>query len=198
VFSTPKLFVVDGERRFVAKQISADQIADLVIKLRANRHNRQSDNQSLVKSERSSFEKSHRIAFNQTSAIESNKRVAVIGLNGSDCNKEIIDIQSISDVLSGALIDKYQIIERTQIQEILKEQKFQMTGLVDEESAVRAGNLIGAEAVVICRVSCIEGKKLYTAKMIDCQTGRQLWSGSSTDGHPTFQSFCGELANQIK
>jgi hypothetical protein len=34
VFSTPKLFVVDGERRFVAKQISADQIADLVIKLR--------------------------------------------------------------------------------------------------------------------------------------------------------------------
>ncbi|MFN3876159.1 MAG: TlpA family protein disulfide reductase, partial [Flavobacteriales bacterium] len=34
VYSTPKLFVVDGERRFVGKSLSAEQIADLVTRLR--------------------------------------------------------------------------------------------------------------------------------------------------------------------
>jgi thiol-disulfide isomerase/thioredoxin len=34
VFSTPKLFVVDGERKFIGKQLSAEQIVDLVKKLK--------------------------------------------------------------------------------------------------------------------------------------------------------------------
>jgi thiol-disulfide isomerase/thioredoxin len=34
VFSTPKVFLVDGERKFVGKSLSADQIYDLVSKLR--------------------------------------------------------------------------------------------------------------------------------------------------------------------
>lgn len=34
VYSTPKLFVVDGERRFVGKSLSAEQIGDLVTRLR--------------------------------------------------------------------------------------------------------------------------------------------------------------------
>lgn len=34
VYSTPKLFLVDGERRFVGKQLTPEQIADLVGKLR--------------------------------------------------------------------------------------------------------------------------------------------------------------------
>ena len=34
VFSTPKLFVVDGERKFIGKSLSADQIEDLVKKLK--------------------------------------------------------------------------------------------------------------------------------------------------------------------
>jgi len=34
VYSTPKLFVVDGERKLVGKQLTAEQIGDLVEKLR--------------------------------------------------------------------------------------------------------------------------------------------------------------------
>jgi len=34
VYGTPKVFLVDGERRFVGKQLSADQIVDLVTKLK--------------------------------------------------------------------------------------------------------------------------------------------------------------------
>ncbi|MBK8497984.1 MAG: DUF5106 domain-containing protein [Flavobacteriales bacterium] len=34
VFSTPKLFVVDGDRKFIGKSLTAEQIADLVTKLK--------------------------------------------------------------------------------------------------------------------------------------------------------------------
>ena len=34
VFSTPKLFVVDGDRKFIGKSLSPDQIVDLVKKLK--------------------------------------------------------------------------------------------------------------------------------------------------------------------
>ncbi|MBX2979019.1 MAG: redoxin domain-containing protein [Flavobacteriales bacterium] len=37
VYSTPKLFVVDGERRFVGKQLNAEQIGDLVKQLKARK-----------------------------------------------------------------------------------------------------------------------------------------------------------------
>jgi thiol-disulfide isomerase/thioredoxin len=39
VYSTPKVFLVDKERRFAGKQLSADQIADLVGKLRERKAN---------------------------------------------------------------------------------------------------------------------------------------------------------------
>jgi len=35
VYSTPKMFLVDRDRKFVGKQLSPDQIEDLVTKLRA-------------------------------------------------------------------------------------------------------------------------------------------------------------------
>ena len=34
VFSTPKLFVVDGDRKFIGKSLTAEQIEDLVKKLK--------------------------------------------------------------------------------------------------------------------------------------------------------------------
>ena len=34
VYSTPKVFLVDGDRKFVGKQLSVDQIEDLVKKIR--------------------------------------------------------------------------------------------------------------------------------------------------------------------
>ncbi len=37
VYSTPKVFVVDGDRKFVGKQLSAEQIVDLVKQLRARK-----------------------------------------------------------------------------------------------------------------------------------------------------------------
>lgn len=37
VYSTPKVFVVDGDRKFVGKQLSAEQIVDLVTQLKARK-----------------------------------------------------------------------------------------------------------------------------------------------------------------
>ncbi len=40
VYSTPKMFVVDAERRFVAKQLTPEQVVDLIERLRAQKANK--------------------------------------------------------------------------------------------------------------------------------------------------------------
>ena len=42
----------------------------------------------------------------------------------------------------------YTVIERSKINEILKEQSFSLSGLVDEGQAVRVGSMIGAQALI--------------------------------------------------
>ena len=42
----------------------------------------------------------------------------------------------------------YTVIERSQIDEILKEQSLSLSGLVDEEQVVQVGNMIGAQALI--------------------------------------------------
>jgi curli biogenesis system outer membrane secretion channel CsgG len=61
----------------------------------------------------------------------------------------------ISDELVTALLqtNRFKLIEREQVQRILDEQKFGATGLVDAQSAAEIGKLIGAQYLVMGRVT---------------------------------------------
>lgn len=61
----------------------------------------------------------------------------------------------VSDMLATALFksNKFDIIEREKIGLIIKEQKFQQTGMVDENSAVELGKLLGADVIVTGNVT---------------------------------------------
>jgi curli biogenesis system outer membrane secretion channel CsgG len=56
----------------------------------------------------------------------------------------------VSDQLVAKLVQNqyYTVIERSKIEEILKEQSLSLSGLVSEEQAVSVGNLIGAQALI--------------------------------------------------
>ncbi len=61
----------------------------------------------------------------------------------------------------GYLIDlflkmkRFNVIERSRLQSILQEQKMQMSGLVDEVTAVKVGNLAGAKYLVMYTVTSV-------------------------------------------
>ncbi|MDI6783288.1 MAG: CsgG/HfaB family protein [bacterium] len=61
----------------------------------------------------------------------------------------------VSDMLATALFksNKFDVIERERIALVLKEQKFQQTDLVDENSAVEIGKLLGADVIVTGNVT---------------------------------------------
>jgi len=81
------------------------------------------------------------------------------------------------------------IVERGQMNELLGEQKLQMSGVIDSRTAKEIGKILGADAVVIGSVSdyvswtalLLPGSTVsFSMRMIDVQTGKVIISGSIT------------------
>jgi hypothetical protein len=78
----------------------------------------------------------------------------------------------------------YRIIERKQLKQILNEQKFATSDLIDTETACEIGRVAGVDGVVLVQyVHEFSWFLIYTkktgfgvAKMIDVATGEVIWS----------------------
>ena len=68
--------------------------------------------------------------------------------------------------------DKYEVIDRGNMNKILKEQKFQMSGCVAQECKVEAGQILGVGKIISGSVGIV-GKTYYlTLQVIDVKTGK--------------------------
>ncbi|MBT4034546.1 MAG: hypothetical protein HOB84_15170 [Candidatus Marinimicrobia bacterium] len=110
----------------------------------------------------------------------------------------------VADILSMKMLSSpLQIIDRSQTQLLLQEQQFGLSGLMDEQTAVKAGNLIGVQAILTgsinkwstsrVNIQLVQGAAPammdvanagVTLKLIDCETGLVIWAGSA-DGSYT-------------
>ena len=73
-------------------------------------------------------------------------------------------------------IDKYQVVERTNMDKILKEQKFQNSGCTDSECAVEIGQLLNTDFIVIGSVSKFGSMYSLDSRLIDVAKGKGLIS----------------------
>ena len=71
------------------------------------------------------------------------------------------------------------IVERAQIDNVLKEQNFGLSGNVSDESAARIGHMLGADAVTIGTLTRIGNRISVNIKIVDSETGSILSSGST-------------------
>jgi len=80
--------------------------------------------------------------------------------------------EAVSMILSQRLIreSKFKLLERARLDSVLKEQKLGMSGVIETETAVRAGNLAGARLLVMGNVSQIGKNYQITAKLVDTET----------------------------
>jgi len=105
----------------------------------------------------------------------------------------------VADIVSMKLLaSPLQIIDRSQTQLILNEQKVGLSGIINSESAVVVGNLLGVQAFLTGSVSKWSSSKVniqmvhgaapammdvakagVTLKLIDCETGEVIWAGSA-------------------
>ncbi len=90
---------------------------------------------------------------------------------------------SMSDKLNTALatMDRFEVIERSRLVHVFNEQSFGMSGAVDEETAARAGKIIGAQIVVMGCINQLSSERskegIYSftlsagIKFVDAETG---------------------------
>ncbi len=71
---------------------------------------------------------------------------------------------------------RFNVIERKYIQDVLKEQGFQQTGVTESDDAVKVGKLLGVHAIVLGSISIVDealGPEQYSvnARLISIQSG---------------------------
>jgi TolB-like protein len=103
--------------------------------------------------------------------------IAVIDLN-SHGGLTQSEISSLSDRLRSLLVrtNAFDVVDRGQMEEILKEQGFQMSGCTSAECAIEAGQILGVEEMITGSIGKIG--RLYTIDivLIDVETARIIKS----------------------
>ena len=89
----------------------------------------------------------------------------------------------------------YAVIERADVQSLLKEQEFQASDITTNEGAAQAGKVHNVPAVLLINVPKYENKMEMTAKLIDVEDATILWIGSgSGDTGKGAATFVGAVA----
>lgn len=86
--------------------------------------------------------------------------------------KKKVDV-AVSELLTQELYraGTFRLVERSQLDTVLKEQKLGLSGAIDSETAIRVGKLLGAQQIVLGSVSKLGKSYQINARLVDAQTG---------------------------
>lgn len=92
---------------------------------------------------------------------------------------EPFEVRQLSTRLESELVivNKYKVVERSKIDEILKEQKLQLSGCV-EECLIEIGNMVGAKKVIVGSVGIFGSDYTSSARLVNAETGEILKSAN--------------------
>jgi TolB-like protein len=104
--------------------------------------------------------------------ISAGARVAVVGIASSDGEEGAF----LTDELTLAFVNarRFTVMERKDIDAVLREQNFQLSGAVDDDAAVSIGKFLGATVVVSGSVSGEGARRRLVLKAIDVLTAEIL------------------------
>ena len=99
-------------------------------------------------------------------------RIAVLGIlsNDQSLSENVID-----DIEFNLLNSKkFLLVDRRRLDDIIKEQNFQMSGDVSDDSAVRIGHMLGANIVIIGNITTTAASGRVTVRALDVETGQVI------------------------
>ena len=155
----------------IAVSLLTDPITGAIFKLSQNKidvtlqHSPQADNENFAS------------AVNRASAeimksLDRNMKIAV--LNTSPTNS-VLGISATNQMEHTLFTNSFQVLDRFQLDRIRTEQKLQMSGDVDDNTAVEIGKFAGADVVVCIIVS--ESDRTLRIRALSVQTARVVGSG---------------------
>jgi TolB-like protein len=82
----------------------------------------------------------------------------------------------ISDIEANVSPKRLQLVERAQIQKVLKEQNFQTSGSVNKSTAVQAGKILGVNYLLVGDVYILNDQLIINARLTNAETGDIVFS----------------------
>jgi len=101
-------------------------------------------------------------------AITERSRVAVLDISSDDHELGVFATEEIIILLVQSR--KFRILDRDSIETLLKEQNFQYSGFVNDETAVSIGKFIGASVIITGVIRQRHGQIDFSLKILDVET----------------------------
>lgn len=123
-------------------------------------------------------------SYKQDKDIIFKKNIAIADFkNESITAKKNMIGEAINNLLSTKFSHStiFNLIERKNLDEVLKEQELQLSGLTDSESVVEVGKLLNADVILFGSITEAAGQFNITAKLIDVETGKTISETISID-----------------
>jgi len=111
-----------------------------------------------------------------TQNIPLRSRLAIVGVTAADPNEANFYLNELT--LHFVNAKRYIIVDRSDIDKVLREQNFQTSGYVDDKAFVSIGKFIGATVVVTGSISGTGSQKRLVIKAIDVLTSEILGMAS--------------------
>jgi TolB-like protein len=91
--------------------------------------------------------------------------------------------------------NRFTVLDRANIESVLKEREFQVSGMVSDQDAVTAGKYLGADFIVVAKISKVGDTNFVSGRMINVKTG-VIVSSTSAQGDGKLAVVVG-LAGQV-
>jgi TolB-like protein len=103
------------------------------------------------------------------------KKIAIAVIQFKTLNKEAQDIalgDLVSETFTSALVNSsaFKIIERAQLDKVIKEMEFSQTGFIETSNAVEIGKMLHADAIITGSVALLGKKIQMNARIIDIES----------------------------
>jgi TolB-like protein len=104
-------------------------------------------------------------------ALEEDITMAVFDFKANGVSESLA--RSVTELFLVNLVEseKIRIVERTDIEKILKEHELMLSGLTEESDAIEAGKLLSANKVLLGSVNKFGERLLLTARVVDTEQG---------------------------
>ena len=125
-------------------------------------------------------------------------RVAILDLHAKGTSNIIAG--AVTDIIRSELVNSgmLNIVERTQMDEILKEQGFQASGCTDQSCAVEIGKLLAAHKILIGEVNKLGETFIITVRIVDIKKGLAEFSSKETaSSEDILNEAASKLSNKL-
>jgi TolB-like protein len=104
--------------------------------------------------------------------LPKNSRIAILSISSAD--KALAE--NVVDDVELNLVDsrRFIIVDRRRIDDIRREQNFQLSGDVSDDSAVSIGHMIGANVVIVGNITTITSRGRITIRALNVETGEVI------------------------